>query len=119
VQFHPQGCKRADDVVQLELARVYPKTLQGIEEVWLSGRSHTTPADFERIAECEGGVCAMKPVVVGHDVLATESQSGKTVAYSRWWELYWQAYCTKNKEERANIVKHMMAIEAVWGDLYY
>jgi hypothetical protein len=119
VQFHPQGCKRADDVVQLELSRVYPKTYIGIERTWLAGRSHTTPADFEQISECDGGICMMKPVVVGHDVLSNESRSGKAEAYTKWWELYWQAYCTKDKQERASIFKHMTEIEAVWGNLYY
>jgi hypothetical protein len=120
VQFHPEGCKRADDVVRLELSRVYPKTFKGLQKLWLSGRTRVTPVDFEEIAECgDDGVCLMKPVVVGHDVLNTESQSGKSAAYTKWWELYWQAYCTKNKHERDNIFKHMLEIEAVWGNLYY
>jgi hypothetical protein len=119
VRFHPQGCKRADDVVQLEISRIYPKSFKGIEKLWLSGQSHTTPACFDGIGDCDGGVCMMKPVVVGHEVLNTESSCGKTDAYKKWWELYWQAYCTKDKHVRSGIIKHMFEIEAVWGDLYY
>lgn len=119
VHFNAEGCRRNDDVAQIELSRIYPKTFKGMEAIWSGGRARIAPVDFENISECDGGICMMKPMVVGHEILGAESQTGKTEAYQKWWELYWQAYCTRRKDDRAIIYKHMVEIESVWGDLYY
>jgi hypothetical protein len=61
----------------------------------------------------------MKPVVVGQEVLGEESQRGRNDAHNKWWELYWQAYCTTNKHEQQMLMKQMTDLEALWGNLSY
>lgn len=120
IQFHPQGCNRTDDTARLELSRIYPKTLEGIRRAWSEGRCVTGPGDFDAISECSSdGICLMKPVVTGHEILSTESQSGKDAAYAKWWKLYWQAVDSADNQQRLVIFKQMTEIEEVWGDLNY
>lgn len=119
VRFKTDGCRRLDDIAELEVRHIYPKTLKGLKRAWLTSSSRIRPADFEGIDECSDGVCLMKPVVVGASVLSEESRTSKDEAYRRFWDLYLQAYCTPRKHERAMIYKHMQQIESVWGDLYY
>lgn len=119
VRFRTDGCKRLDDIAELEVKHLYPKTLKGLSTAWMAGRSRVRPQNFDGINECDAGVCLMTPVVVGVDVLNEESRTSKDEAYRRFWDLYLQAYCTPRKHERAMIYKHMSQIESVWGDLYY
>jgi hypothetical protein len=52
-------------------------------------------------------------------VLGEESQRGRNDAHNKWWELYWQAYCTTNKHEQQMLMKQMTDLEALWGNLSY
>lgn len=120
LSFRPDGCKRTDDVVMLEVSRLYPKTHVVISKLWAEGRTRIAPEDVAAVPDCgDSGVCMMKPVVLGSEKLDAESKDGKVVAYRKWWELYWQAYCTPKKAERQDLYKQMLDIEAVWGSLYY
>lgn len=121
LSFRAAGCKRIEDTTHIEISRLYPKTFHVISKVWKEGRRKISPRDFEGIPDCDehSGVCMMKPIVVGHETLHQESRTGKQEAYHKWWELYWQAYCTPNRNERTVLYKHMLEIETVWGNLYY
>ncbi len=118
IEFYPDRCRRADDVNEIELARLYPKTQGVLKRIWENQGAFVNPMDFEG-ADCDGGVCFMKPMVTGHEILGEESRKGKDEAYSRWWELYWQAYCTPNRRQQEVITRQMSELEAVWGNLYY
>jgi hypothetical protein len=121
VTFRPDGCKRTEDMAVIEISRLYPKTHVVLSKLWAEGRTRLTPEDVAAVPDCaeDTGVCMMKPVVLGRETLEVESRSGKQEAYRKWWELYWQAYCTRKKAERQELYRHMIEIEAVWGDLYY
>lgn len=118
LEFYPENCRRADDVSEIEIVRLYPKTQLVLKHCWENRGALVHPEDFE-IADCDGGVCFMKPMVTGHEILAVESRKGKDEAYSRWWELYWQAYCTPDRRQQEMITRQMSELEAVWGNLYY
>lgn len=118
IEFHPDKCKRLEDVNEIELSKLYPKTYSVIKKIWEERGSFIKPADFEG-SDCEGGVCAMKPMVLGQEVLTAESTKGRADAHNRWWELYWQAYCTDNKRDQDLLSKQMNELEAIWGNLYY
>lgn len=118
LEFYPEKCRRADDVNEIELTRLYPKTQNVVKRIWEGQGGVINPADFDG-NECEGGVCFMKPMVTGHEILGEESRKGKDEAYNRWWELYWQAYCTPNRRQQELITRQMSELEAVWGNLYY
>lgn len=116
--FRPDCCRRADDLNEIELERLYPKTALVTKQIWESRGASVQPTDFQ-IDECGNGVCFMKPMVVGHDVLGEESRKGKDDAYHRWWDLYWQAYCCTSRHEQELLIKQMYALESVWGNLFY
>lgn len=118
VVFHPERCKRDDDSNEIEIQRLYPKTHAVIKHVWEERGAFIKPADFEG-GECTGGVCFMKPMVPGQEVLSEESSKGRADAHNKWWELYWQAYCSGNKRDQDNLTKQMNDLESIWGNLYY
>ena len=118
LEFHPDNCRRGEDIAYINIAHLYPRTFCALKKVWNIGRNHVDASDFAG-DECESGVCPMKPVVFGKDLLFEESTAGKGTAYQRWWDLYWQAYCTQNRADRQDIYQHMMILEEVWGNLYY
>lgn len=121
VSFRPDGCKRTEDMARIEVSRLYPKTHVVLSKLWAEGRTRMTPDDVASVPDCsvDTGVCMMKPIVLGRETLEVESEHGKHDAYRKWWELYWQAYCTPKKAERQGLYRHMVEIEAVWGDMYY
>jgi hypothetical protein len=118
LEFYPDGCKRLDDYNEIEINKLYPKTHGVVKHIWEERGAFIKPADFEG-ADCDGGVCFMKPIVVGQEVLGEESARGRSDAHNRWWELYWQAYCTPNKHEQQLLMKQMNELEAIWGNLSY
>lgn len=121
IEFRADACKRADDAVRIEVAKLYPKTHLVLTHAWKSSRHKLKPADFAQIPDCDHdtGVCMMRPMVLGLDVLNRECQAGKQQAYWKFWDLYLQAYCTPRRNERIVLYKYMSDIQEVWGDLYY
>lgn len=118
IEFYPDGCKRLDDLNEIELGKLYPKSHSVIKRIWEERGAFIKPADFEG-NDCDGGVCFMKPMVMGQEVLGEESTRGRNDAHNKWWELYWQAYCTNNKHEQQILVKQMNELETIWGNLSY
>ena len=118
VEFHPDGCRRADDIFQMEVKHLYPGTQYCLGKAWQGKGARITPEDFAG-PECSSEGCFLKPVVLGDEVLCEESNHGKQKAYHDWWDLYWQAYCTKDKHEQHMIYRHMDELELVWGNLFY
>ncbi len=120
ISFHAHGSKRTEDIALIEISRLYPKTLMAIRRAWAEGRSIVDPKDFN-LPDCDRdtGICALRPMVLGHEVMSEESRSGKEDAYQKWWGLYLQAYCTPSKRDRSMLYQHMVEIEEVWGNLYY
>ena len=118
LEFHPDRCRRNDDINDIELIRLYPKTQTVVKRLWEQKGSFIKPSDFEG-GDCDGGVCFMKPMVTGHEILGEESRKGRDDAHHKWWELYWQVYCIANKKEQNQIQQQMNELEAVWGNLYY
>jgi hypothetical protein len=116
--FYPDRCRRADDENEIELSKLYPKTLNAITHIWEERGAFIKPSDFEG-GDCDSGVCFMKPMLLGQDKLNEESAKGRMDAHHKWWELYWQAYCTSNKRDQSILTKQMNELEAVWGNLYY
>jgi hypothetical protein len=121
ITFRADGCKRGEDVAEIEIDRLYSGTLAVIAHTWRNGKRVLRPIDFSSVGQshCDKDVCTVKPMVLGHEVLTQESRNGKQIAYDKWWQLYWQAYCTPNKQERGLLYRDMLEIEAVWGNLYY
>jgi len=117
IELHPEGLKRSDDAFQMSFEQLHPVTRASVIKVWTERGPYTKREDFANFA-C-GDACPPKLFVIGDDVLRSESEHGKEKAYKQWWELYWQAYCTNDREERNDVLKQMQSIEAVWGDLYY
>jgi len=117
LEIHPQGLRRADDKFKMAIEDLHPETCQLLTKVWTDRGNFSRRDDFVS-SEC-GDYCAPKHFVIGDEILQAESKIGKERAYTRWWDLYWQAYCTQDKEEKRLITKQMESIEAVWGDLYY
>lgn len=118
VEFYPEGGRRKDDVFSLEIKNLYPATQYRLGIAWKARGAMVRPADFYGPLCTEQG-CFLKPVVLGQEVLNKESLDGREKAYTDWWELYWQAYCAKGKQERTILYRQMDEIEQVWGDLYY
>lgn len=118
IEFHPEGCRRSDDVFQLEIKHLYPATAYRLATAWKSKGAMVKPADFSGPMCGEHG-CFLKPVVLGQEVLSAESANGKEKAYHEWWELYWQAYCAKDRREQTILYKKMDQLEQVWGNLFY
>ncbi len=118
VEFHPEGCRRTDDIFQMEIKHLYPATQYKLAGAWKTKGAMLKPADFAGPACGEHG-CFLQPVVLGQEVLHQESQVGKEQAYQHWWELYWQAYCAKDKHEQNILYRQMDELEQVWGNLYY
>jgi hypothetical protein len=119
LSFRPDGCRRREDTIRIEIHRLFPRSFIALQKCWSEGRLKVSPADFAAVKDCEGGVCLMRPMVVGYDLLGQESDAGRREAYHRWWDLYWQAYCTTSRAERAALYKHMLELETVWGEMYY
>lgn len=118
VEFHPDGCRRADDIFQMEIKHLYPATLYRLQKTWETKGARIAPEDLAG-GQCTEGGCFLKPVVLGEEVLSEESYSGREKAYHEWWDLYQQAYCTRDEREKAMIYRQMDELEAVWGNLYY
>lgn len=118
VEFHPDGCRRADDIFQLEIKHLYPGTQYCLNKAWQSRGARIMPEDFAG-PQCGSQGCFLKPVVLGDEVLSEESKNGRQKAYHDWWDYYWQAYCTRDKQERQMIFRHMDELEQVWGNLFY
>lgn len=118
VEFHPEGCRRADDLFQMEIKHLYPATQYRLQKAWQTRGAQTSPEDFAG-DQCSAAGCFLRPVLLGDEVLSEESYSGKEKAYQEWWDLYQQAYCTKNAHERQIIYRRMDELESVWGNLYY
>ena len=117
LEIHPEGLRRADDTFKMEIENLHPDTRLVLNKIWTERGGSTRREDFSSY-DC-GEYCAPKHFVVGDELLQAESTKGKEQAYGRWWDLYWQAYCTHDKEEKRHIQKQMESIEAVWGNLYY
>jgi hypothetical protein len=117
VEVHPQGLRRADDAFRLEIKNFPPLTRTRLKKIWKEKSGAARPEDFATV-DC-GGVCPVTGFLVGEEILQNESELGKQRAYQKWWELYWQAYCSNDKQERAVIEKEMLDLEGVWGNLYY
>ena len=117
VEVHPQGLRRADDAFRVELRNFPSLTQARLKKVWRDKGGTSKPEDFAQI-DC-GSVCPPKNFIAGEEMLKGESENGKERAYQKWWELYWQAYCSNDKQERLVIEKEMLDLEEVWGDLYY
>ena len=118
IVFHPDACKRDDDRNEIEIQKLYPKTHSVLKRIWEERGAFIKPADFEG-GECADGVCFMKPMVPGQEVLSEESNKGRADAHNRWWELYWQAYCSGSKKDQDTLTKQMNDLESIWGNLYY
>lgn len=118
VEFHAEGLRRADDIFRMEIKHIYPATFYNLSKAWKKKGANLTPADFPK-AECGDGGCFVKPVLLGVEVLDNESKLGKEKAYHEWWDLYWQAYCTKSKNDRHTLYRKMDELELAWGNLYY
>jgi hypothetical protein len=117
VEIHPEGLRRADDFFKMEIEQLDPITRHVLNKIWEERGNSTRREDFANF-DC-GEYCTRKYFVVGDEVLRSESQKGKEQAYSEWWDLYWQAYCTPDKQQKKHIAKRMESIESVWGNQYY
>jgi hypothetical protein len=117
VEIHPEGLKRADDAFRIGFKHLHPITQLRLKRVWQEKGPATKPEDFTG-TEC-GDSCTPHSFIIGDEVLQEESKFGKQLAYQKWWELYWQAYCSIDRGERALIENEMGALEKVWGNLYY
>ncbi len=117
VEIHTEGLRRKSDIFTLELDRLNPMTKARLENIWGTKGAKCSPSDFSNL-EC-GEFCAPKNFLIGEEVLNNESQLGRERAYRRWWELYWQAYCTHAVLEKQAVQQEMSILESVWGNLYY
>lgn len=118
LEFHPDGLRRDDDSYRIEIKHLYPKTFHCLQSVWKQNRAFIKKEDFNA-SDCGEHGCFLKPFMVGEEVLAAESMTGKEKAYKQWWELYWIAYCTQDSGEKLELYSQMEQIESVWGNLYY
>jgi hypothetical protein len=118
VQFLPDGCRRADDIFRMEIKHLYPGTQYCLGTAWKTRGAHIAPADFAG-PQCSNAGCFLKPMLLGQEVLAEESTSGRQLAYSKWWDMYWQAYCSSDRHERTMLERRMEELENIWGELYY
>lgn len=118
LEFHPEGLRRDDDAYRIEIKHLYPKTHHCLESVWKQNRAAVKKEDFNA-SDCGEQGCFLKPFMVGEEVLAAESTTGKEKAYKQWWELYWMAYCTQDGDVRIQLQIQMEQLESVWGNLFY
>lgn len=118
VQFNPDGCRRADDIFQMEIKHLYPATHYRLKKAWKNKGNRVLPEDFAG-GQCGEDGCFLKPVVLGQEVLNEESEIGRNQAYRQWWDLYLQAYCAHDRGDKILIIKRMEELETVWGNLYY
>jgi hypothetical protein len=118
LEFHPAGLKRDDDVFSIEIRHLYPSTLNALKTAWKDNGAMTDPDSFIH-KDCGPNGCYLKPLLLGDEVLGPETQTGKDAAYQAWWELYWQAYCTRDEKKQLMFFDRMHDLEAVWGNLYY
>jgi len=120
LELHPEGLKRDDDVFQIEIEDLHPLTRSRLDKVWCE-RPATRREDFSGAAECEGGVCTLKPnaMIIGEEILLVEAAAGRQKAYSNYWRLYWQSYCSPSSREKQYLNSQMASLEAVWGNLHY
>jgi len=118
VEFHPDGCRRADDIFRMEIKHLYPGTQYCMGKTWQNKGPRISPEDFAG-PQCSNAGCFLKPVVLGDEVLREESTSGRQEAYRQWWDLYQQAYCTRVDHEKHMIYRRMDELEQVWGNLFY
>jgi hypothetical protein len=121
IELHPTGLKRDDDVFHLPLSELHPHTRARLDRVWMERGPATRKEDFTHLAECDGGVCTMRPntFIIGDEVLVKEATSGREKAYSHYWSLYWQSYCSPSPREKQYLTRQMASLEAVWGNLHY
>ena len=117
LEIHPEGLRRADDFFKMPVENLYPDTRQVLNKVWTERGNAIRREDFTH-GECTD-YCTPKHIVIGDDVLTSESQKGKEQAYAQWWDLYWLAYCTYDNDQKKHLIQQMESIEAVWGNLYY
>jgi len=118
VEIHPEGLRRSDDLFSIPLANLAWTTQVSLKRAWEKRAVKIRPEDFKP-TECEQLCQPSQNFIVGEQVLENESELGKNHAYQKWWQLYWQAYCSSNQYERLAIEKEMSNLETVWGDLYY
>ncbi|MFN8550633.1 MAG: hypothetical protein U0103_04015 [Candidatus Obscuribacterales bacterium] len=118
IEIHPHGLRRDDDRFSIELKHLHPVTRKHIQKVWIERGPDTKSDDFSNY-ECDGDVCMPKLFLIGDEVLQKEASNGKKEAYSQWWDLYWQSYCTPDRREKQQLTRRMNSLEAVWGNLYY
>ncbi len=118
IEIHPHGLRRDDDRFSIDLNQLHPLTKKHIQKVWFERGPDTKGEDFSNY-ECDGNVCMPKLFVIGDEILQKEASNGKKAAYSQWWELYWQSYCTPDRKEKQQLTRQMNSLEAVWGNLYY
>ncbi len=125
LELHPEGLRRDDDVFQINIEELHPLTRSRLDKVWVE-RPGTRREDFtggksEAAQECEGGVCTLKAnaMIIGEEVLQVEAANGRQKAYSSYWRLYWQSYCSPSSREKQYLVRQMASLEAVWGNLHY
>jgi hypothetical protein len=121
LELHPEGLRRDDDVFSIAIEELHPLTRSRLDKVWVERGPGTRREDFASSSECDGGVCTMKPYtfIVGEEVLSSEANSGRQKAYSNYWRLYWQSYCSPNSREKQYLSRQMASLEAVWGNLHY
>jgi len=117
VEIHTEGLRRKTDIFTVELDHLNPLTKARLEKLWGTKGSRFLPQDFQNL-EC-GELCAPKNFLLGDELLSNEAELGRERAYQRWWELYWQAYCTHGVMEKQAVQEEMYVLETVWGNLYY
>jgi len=117
VEIRPEGLRRADDAFSMEIEHLHPDTRSALHKVWMERGNWTKRDDFLNFGCTE--MCAPKLFVIGEEILQNETEVGKEKAYKQWWDLYWQAYCTDDQEQRKFINQRMESLESVWGNLYY
>jgi hypothetical protein len=117
IEIHALGLKRKTDIFGLNLDKLNPLTKNRIDQIWISQGPMFKPENFKNL-EC-GEFCTPTNFLVGDEILKMESELGRERAYKRWWELYWQAYCTPNRLNKQVVQQEMHALESVWGNLYY
>ncbi|HEY9678816.1 MAG TPA: hypothetical protein V6C76_12470 [Drouetiella sp.] len=118
IEILPHGLRRDDDRFSIDLTQLHPLTKKHIQKVWIERGPDTRGDDFSNV-ECDGNVCMPKLFIIGDEILQQEASTGKRQAYTQWWELYWQSYCTPDRKEKQMLTKQMNSLEQVWGNLYY
>ncbi|HEY9712198.1 MAG TPA: hypothetical protein V6C72_01935 [Chroococcales cyanobacterium] len=115
LEIHPDGLRRNDDCFSMEIKNLHPSTRNRVNKTWTEHGSVTRPSDFMEIDCSLEGVCAPKLFLLGDDVLQMEVKEGRQEAYQQWWDLYWRAYCTPDRNEKWRIGTQMASLEGIWG----